>query len=69
MSSISESPEVPEEELAEQATEVRDAPEPEEYEAHEREVAVSDETGTVYDVAGEPEATPHDAADDDDSDE
>jgi hypothetical protein len=60
MTSMSESPEVPEEELAEQATEDREAPEPEEYEAHEREVAVSDETGTVYDVGGEPETTPHD---------
>jgi len=63
--------EVPEEELAVQATEtLHSDQDPEEYEAHEREVAVSDETGTVYDVVGEPENTPHDAAvDDDDSDE
>ncbi|NYD43293.1 hypothetical protein [Nocardioides panaciterrulae] len=50
--------EVPEEELAEQA--VHDEPDPEEYEAEERETAVSDETGTVYDVEGETETTPHD---------
>ncbi len=50
--------EVPEEELAEQA--VHDEPDAEEYEAEERETAVSDETGTVYDVEGEPETTPHD---------
>lgn len=53
--------EVPEEELAAQATEeLQDEPDPEEYEADERETAVSDETGTVYDVEGEPETTPHD---------
>ena len=57
----SEMNEVPEEELAAQATEeLRDRPDPEEYEADERETAVSDETGTVYDVEGEPETTPHD---------
>ncbi|GAA2146739.1 hypothetical protein GCM10009844_23250 [Nocardioides koreensis] len=57
----SEMNEVPEEELAAQATEeLQDAPDPEEYEAEERETAVSDETGTVYDVEGEPETTPHD---------
>ena len=57
-----------EEELAEeQAT--TEAPDPEEYEADERETAVSDETGTVYDVVGEPEATPHDLETDDDTDE
>jgi len=33
---------------------------PEEYEADERETAVSDETGTVYDVVGEAETTPND---------
>jgi hypothetical protein len=62
--------EVPEEELAVQATETLHAEQdPEEYEAHEREDVVSDETGTVYDVVGEPENTPHDATVDDDSDE
>jgi hypothetical protein len=51
--------EVPEEELAERAVhEERESPE--EYEADERETAVSDETGTVYDVVGETETTPHD---------
>ena len=52
--------EVPEEELAEQAVHGEPAQDPEEYEADERETAVSDETGTVYDVAGETETTPHD---------
>ena len=53
--------EIPEEELAEQASEeLHDQPDPEEYESEERETAVSDETGTVYDVEGEPETTPHD---------
>ena len=65
----SDSNEVPEEELAAQAVEeLEDEPDPEEYEADERETAVSDETGTVYDVEGEPETTPHDleiTADDD----
>jgi hypothetical protein len=69
MTSMSESPEIPEEELTEQATEGLGAPEPEEYQAQEREEAVSDETGTVYDVVGEPETTPHDLEIDDDTDE
>ncbi len=57
----SEMNEVPEEELAAQATEeLPAAPDPEEYESDERETAVSEETGTVYDVEGEPETTPHD---------
>ena len=34
-------------------------PDPEEYEAEEN-VAVSPETGTVYDGTGEPDHTPHD---------
>jgi hypothetical protein len=45
-----------------------DRPDEEEYEASERE-EVSDDTGTVYDRAGQPEATPHDfepEADDED---
>ena len=51
--------EVPEDELAERVVhEEQDSPE--EYEADEREVAVSDETGTVYDVEGETETTPND---------
>ena len=56
-----------EEELAEEQA-ATEEPDPEEYEADERETAVSDETGTVYDVEGEPETTPHDleiTADDD----
>ena len=48
-----------EEELAEEQA-PNEEPDPEEYEADERETAVSDETGTVYDVVGEPETTPHD---------
>jgi len=48
-----------EEELAEEQA-PREEPDAEEYEADERETAVSDETGTVYDVEGEPETTPHD---------
>ena len=51
--------EVPEEELAERAVH-EEQKSPEEYEADEREVAVSDETGTVYDVQGETETTPND---------
>jgi len=56
-----------EEERAEEQAPIEE-PDPEEYEADERETAVSDETGTVYDVEGEPETTPHDleiTADDD----
>ena len=56
-----------EEELAEEQVPAEE-PDPEEYEADERETAFSDETGTVYDVGGEPETTPHDletTADDD----
>ena len=48
-----------EEELAEEQAPT-EAADPEEYEADERETAVSDETGTVYDVEGEPETTPLD---------
>jgi len=51
--------EVPEEELAERVVHDESA-DPEEYEADERETAVSDETGTVYDVVGETETTPND---------
>ena len=57
-----------EEELAEEQAPL-DGPDPEEYEADEREPAVSADTGTVYDVGGEPEATPHDLETDDDTDE
>ena len=39
--------------------EPEERPDEEEYEASERE-EVSEETGTVYDGRGEPEATPHD---------
>ena len=52
--------EIPEEELAEQALHSEPGQDPEEYEADERETAVSNETGTVYDVVGQPENTPHD---------
>ncbi|WP_296601847.1 hypothetical protein [Nocardioides sp.] len=39
--------------------EPEESPDEEEYEATERE-AVSEDTGTVYDPLGEPDATPHD---------
>jgi hypothetical protein len=45
-----------------------DSPDQEEYEANERE-AVSDETGTVYDGQGQPEATPQDLEADTEDDE
>jgi len=45
-----------------------DAPDAEEYEADERE-AVSEDTGTQYDEAGQPLATPHDLETDDEADE
>jgi hypothetical protein len=41
---------------------------PEEYEPDEP-GAASEDTGTVYDGHGEPEATPHDLEDDDEDDE
>jgi hypothetical protein len=49
--------------------EPEERPEPEEYEASERE-EVSDETGTVYDPTGQAETTPQDLeVGDDDDDE
>jgi hypothetical protein len=41
---------------------------PEEYEPDEP-GAASEDTGTVYDPRGEPEATPHDLEDDDEDEE
>ncbi len=53
--------EIPDEELsAEAAEQLAEEPDPEEFEADETEAAISEETGTVYDTTGEPEATPHD---------
>ncbi len=49
--------EVPPEELA--PDEPDEEPDPEEYEAEEN-VAVSPDTGTVYEGTGEPDHTPHD---------
>jgi hypothetical protein len=48
--------------------EPEESPDEEEYEASEREV-VSEDTGTEYDPAGEPEATPQDLTSDDETDE
>ncbi len=50
--------EVPPEALA--PDEPEDEPDPEEYESAGEAGAVSGDTGTVYEGAGEPAATPHD---------
>ena len=48
--------------------EPEESPDEEEYEASERE-EVSEDTGTEYDVTGEPQVTPHDLEPDDQADE
>jgi hypothetical protein len=45
-----------------------ESPDEEEYEASEGE-EISEDTGTEYDVTGEPQVTPHDLQPDDEADE
>ena len=56
--------EVPEEALA--PDEPGEEPDPEEYESEGDAGGVSGDTGTVYEGAGEPAVTPHDAEPEDD---
>ncbi|MGZ4456752.1 MAG: hypothetical protein ACXVWU_07585 [Nocardioides sp.] len=42
---------------------------PEDYMSNDQSRGVSEDTGTIYDAVGEPEATPHDLEPEDDEDE